>query len=79
MSKVFRELIRFFARPSMGITKVQTVHCSFCGKSWKEVGPFVEGRDGAFICRSCIKLSNEILEKELTAQDRRAGSDMPPS
>lgn len=38
--------------------------CSFCRKSYKEVGPLVEGPSDQFICRDCVDLCDEILLKE---------------
>lgn len=44
--------------------------CSFCRKSYKDVGPLVEGPDDVFICRECVRLCDSILDQE---EQRRAG------
>ena len=38
--------------------------CSFCRKSYREVGPLVEGPDEVYICGECIELCQSILEQE---------------
>ncbi len=44
--------------------------CSFCRESCKDVGPLVEGPDGVFICRDCVRLCDRIFDHE---EQRRAG------
>jgi transcription elongation factor Elf1 len=39
--------------------------CSFCGKGDKEVSVLITAPGGVYICDSCIRLSNEILEQHL--------------
>ncbi|MCG6155975.1 ATP-dependent Clp protease ATP-binding subunit ClpX [Rubinisphaera margarita] len=46
-------------------------NCSFCGKSYREVGPLVEGPEDVFICENCIDLCQSILSQE---RKRRGGS-----
>lgn len=38
--------------------------CSFCRKSYKEVGPLVEGPNEVYICSECIDLCQSILTRE---------------
>jgi ATP-dependent Clp protease ATP-binding subunit ClpX len=38
--------------------------CSFCRKSYREVGPLVEGPDDVYVCGDCIELCQSILEQE---------------
>ncbi len=38
--------------------------CSFCRKSYREVGPLVEGPGDVYICGECIELCQSILEQE---------------
>ena len=45
--------------------------CSFCRKSYREVGPLVEGPGDVYICGECIELCQSILDQE----KRRRGSD----
>jgi hypothetical protein len=37
--------------------------CSFCGKSYRDVGPLVEGPKDAYICGECIELCQSILDQ----------------
>lgn len=64
---------------SSGTTKRTPVgkknaNCSFCGKSYREVGPLVEGPGDVYICGECIELCQSILDQER----RRRGSDEGP-
>ncbi|QDT37973.1 ATP-dependent Clp protease ATP-binding subunit ClpX [Stratiformator vulcanicus] len=45
-------------------------NCSFCRKSYREVGPLVEGPDDVYICGNCIELCESILDQE---RKRRGG------
>ena len=44
-------------------SKVQPLHCNFCGKSRSEVDKLIVAND-AGICNECITLCNNILNKE---------------
>jgi len=46
--------------------------CSFCKKSYRDVGPLVEGPENVFICGECIELCQTILTQE---KKRRSGDD----
>jgi len=39
------------------------LHCSFCGKSQREVKKLIAGR-GVYICDECIELCNDIIAEE---------------
>ena len=43
--------------------------CSFCRKSYRDVGPLVEGPGDVYICNECIELCQSILDQE----ERRRG------
>jgi ATP-dependent Clp protease ATP-binding subunit ClpX len=43
-------------------TETQT--CSFCHRSYEEVGRLISGPDGIYICDECVALCAEILEEE---------------
>ena len=58
------------ARRSGGGTTKKNAFCSFCRKSYREVGPLVEGPGDVYICGECIDLCQSILEQE----QRRHGS-----
>lgn len=38
--------------------------CSFCRKSFRDVGPLVEGPSDVYICGECIELCQSILDEE---------------
>src|SRR3954462_12864263 len=42
----------------------KNAYCSFCRKSYRDVGPLVEGPGAVYICGECIDLSQSILEQE---------------
>ena len=42
----------------------KNANCSFCRKSYREVGPLVEGPDDVYVCGDCIELCQSILEQE---------------
>ncbi|MFO0968999.1 MAG: ATP-dependent Clp protease ATP-binding subunit ClpX [Gemmataceae bacterium] len=44
--------------------------CSFCRKSYRDVGPLVEGPGDVYICGECIELCQSIIDQE----KRRRGS-----
>ena len=53
----------------------RNANCSFCAKSYKEVGPLVEGPGTVFICGECIELCESILDQE--RRRRTPGSKKP--
>ena len=56
-------------RRGTGTTK-KNAFCSFCRKSYRDVGPLVEGPGDVYICGECIELCQSILDQER----RRRGS-----
>jgi len=46
-----------------GPTK-KNASCSFCRKSYRDVGPLVEGPGDVYICGECIELCQSILDQE---------------
>jgi ATP-dependent Clp protease ATP-binding subunit ClpX len=50
-------------------TPKKNAFCSFCRKSYRDVGPLVEGPGDVYICGECIELCESILEQE----NRRRG------
>lgn len=42
----------------------KNAYCSFCRKSYREVGPLVEGPGDVYICGECVELCNTILVQE---------------
>lgn len=61
---------REFGSSKRGSTGKKNANCSFCRKSYREVGPLVEGPDDVYICGECIELCQSILDQER----RRRGS-----
>ncbi|MEZ6045560.1 MAG: ATP-dependent Clp protease ATP-binding subunit ClpX [Planctomycetaceae bacterium] len=53
-----------------GSSGKKNANCSFCRKSYRDVGPLVEGPDDVYICGECIDLCHSILDQE----KRRRGS-----
>lgn len=54
-----------------GSSGKKNANCSFCRKSYRDVGPLVEGPDDVYICGECIDLCQSILDQE---RKRRGGS-----
>ncbi len=54
-----------------GGTTKKNAFCSFCRKSYRDVGPLVEGPGDVYICGECIDLCQSILDQE---QRRRGPS-----
>ncbi|MCH2114211.1 MAG: ATP-dependent Clp protease ATP-binding subunit ClpX [Pirellulales bacterium] len=54
-----------------GGTTKKNAFCSFCRKSYRDVGPLVEGPGDVYICGECIELCQSILDQE---QKRRGSS-----
>ncbi len=57
-----------------GGTTRKNAFCSFCRKSYRDVGPLVEGPGDVYICGDCIDLCQDILEQER----RRRGAGKQP-
>ena len=57
-----------------GVTTKRNAFCSFCRKSYRDVGPLVEGPGDVYICGECIDLCQSILEQER----RRRGTSKRP-
>ena len=57
-----------------GSTSKKNAFCSFCRKSYRDVGPLVEGPGDVYICGECIELCQSILDQE---RKRRGSSKQP--
>src|SRR6195952_2580360 len=58
--------------PTGGSTgRNRNAFCSFCRKSYRDVGPLVEGPGDVYICGECIELCQSIIDQE---KRRRGGS-----
>lgn len=62
-----------FTTGNRGSTGKKNANCSFCRKSYREVGPLVEGPGDVYICGECIELCQSILDQE----KRRRGGARP--
>jgi len=62
-----------FTAGNRGSTGKKNANCSFCRKSYREVGPLVEGPGDVYICGECIELCQSILDQE----KRRRGGARP--
>ena len=60
---------------SNGVGKKNNAFCSFCHKSYRDVGPLVEGPGDVYICGECIELCQHILVQE---RRRRGGGNAKP-
>src|ERR687889_650949 len=51
-------------RPTGSTGRNRNAFCSFCRKSYRDVGPLVEGPGDVYICGECIELCQSILDQE---------------
>ena len=70
---------RDFTPTKSGDSGKKNANCSFCRKSYREVGPLVEGPDDVYICGECIELCQSILEQEhrRRGDSRRLFTEVP--
>jgi ATP-dependent Clp protease ATP-binding subunit ClpX len=61
-------------RPVGNTGRNRNAYCSFCRKSYRDVGPLVEGPGDVYICGECIELCQSIIEQE---KRRRGGPKAP--
>ncbi len=50
--------------PPTSSASKKNAYCSFCRKSYRDVGPLVEGPGDVYICGECIELCQSILDQE---------------
>ncbi len=58
-------------RPTGSTGRNRNAYCSFCRKSYRDVGPLVEGPGDVYICGECIELCQSIIDQE---KRRRGGA-----
>ncbi len=51
-------------RPNGTAGRNRNAYCSFCKKSFRDVGPLVEGPGEVYICGECIELCQSIIDQE---------------
>jgi ATP-dependent Clp protease ATP-binding subunit ClpX len=52
--------------------------CSFCLKSYQDVGPLVEGPGDVYICGECVELCKSIIVQEKRRRHSSQAADAPP-
>lgn len=57
-------------------TGMDSVHCSFCGKSQDEVKKIVAG-PGVYICNECVDLCKQIIDQELAEDEAKKAFRVP--
>ena len=53
-----------------GGTNKKNAYCSFCHKSYRDVGPLVEGPSDVYICGECIDLCQSIQIGRASCRER---------
>ena len=51
--------------------------CSFCRKSYLDVGPLVEGPSDVYICSECVELCQSIIVQEKRRRLNRGAATFP--
>jgi ATP-dependent Clp protease ATP-binding subunit ClpX len=67
-----------FSGSRSGSSNLHGLHCSFCGKSQREVKKLIAGPN-VYICDECIELCNEIIAEEMEKDDLGGGSEGVPT
>ncbi len=57
-------------KPTGSTGRNRNAYCSFCRKSYRDVGPLVEGPSDVYICGECIELCQSIIDQEKRRQGR---------
>src|SRR5690242_19484040 len=50
-------------RPTGSTGRNRNAYCSLCRKSYRDVGPLVEGPGDVYICGECIELFQSIIDQ----------------
>src|ERR1700752_955289 len=51
-------------KPTGNTGRNRNAYCSFCRKSYRDVGPLVEGPGDVYICGECVELCQSIIDQE---------------
>ena len=51
-------------KPTGSTGRNRNAYCSFCRKSYRDVGPLVEGPNDVYICGECVELCQSIIDQE---------------
>jgi ATP-dependent Clp protease ATP-binding subunit ClpX len=57
-------LFRFLGRRSGKTPRTRNAYCSFCRKSYLDVGPLAEGPADVYICGKCAAVCLALIENE---------------
>ena len=52
--------------------RMEDVLCNFCGASWTEARPVIEGHHGSHLCGNCLTVAYRMLVLEGDAGDGKA-------
>ncbi len=52
------------AERALGAKLPGTLHCSFCGKSQRQVEKLIAGPRGVFICNACVGLCDAVIAEQ---------------
>src|SRR5437764_2682697 len=63
-------------RPTGNTGRNRNAFCSFCRKSYKVVGPLVEGPGDVYICGECIELCQSIIVQEKRRREGNVGRSL---
>src|SRR5215475_14427018 len=64
-------------KPTGSTGRNRNTTCSFCRKSYRDVGPLVEGEGEVYICGECVELCQSIIDQEKRRRGRPAGGVAP--
>jgi ATP-dependent Clp protease ATP-binding subunit ClpX len=53
--------------------RARNAYCSFCRKSYRDVGPLVEGPGEVYICGECVELCQSIIVQEKRRRQETEG------
>src|SRR5437660_5706627 len=65
-------------RPTGNTGRNRNAYCSFCRKSYHDVGPLVEGPSDVYICSECVELCQSIIDQEKRRRQRPDGHPVLP-
>src|SRR6266852_877311 len=64
-------------RPNGTTGRNRNAYCSFCKKSFRDVGPLVEGPGEVYICGERIELCQAIIDQEKRRRNSHSTPGMP--
>src|SRR3954471_4389751 len=64
-------------RPTGSTGRNRNAYCSFCRKSYLDVGPLVEGPGDVYICGDCTALCQSIIDQEKSRHTKPVSDATP--